>query len=67
MSPGQVQRVRLEVYATGKLRVLVDGTLAIETTADLSAFPSTTTPCIGANAYAGQTFSYDNLLVYRIQ
>jgi len=65
----QAQRFLLEIRATGQIRVLVDGALVIETmvpAATFSAMPATMASCLGANAYPGQTFTFDNLWVWRL-
>jgi hypothetical protein len=64
--PNKVQRVGLLIQSNGQIQSTVDGVVVLTATADLSAFPTTLLPSIGANAYTPQTFTFDNLVVHQL-
>jgi hypothetical protein len=66
MAPDQTQHVALEVRANGQIRCMVDGVVVLTMSQDLSVFPSTLAPGVGANSYPSQHFTFDNLLVRKL-
>jgi hypothetical protein len=67
MPLGQSQRVTLEIRSTGQVQVLVDGAVVIDTTTSFALFPANMSPGIGSNSHGLQTFTFDNLLAWRLQ
>jgi hypothetical protein len=67
MAPGQSQRVRMEVRATGLIQCFVDDRLVLSTTEDLSRLPRTLAPGVHANAYPPeQRFTFDDFVVRKL-
>jgi len=67
MAPGQYQRVKMEVRASGLIRCFVDDQLVLETTQDLSGLPRTLAPGLHANAYPPeQRFTFDDFVVRKL-
>jgi hypothetical protein len=67
MPLGQSQLVTLEIRSTGQVQVLVDGAVVIDTTTSFALFPANMSPGIGTNSHGLQTFTFDNLLAWRLQ
>jgi hypothetical protein len=66
MAPNKTQRVKMELLASGQIRGIVDGVVSLNATIDLSPFPATLTPGIGADSYPSQRFTFDNLVVRKL-
>jgi hypothetical protein len=67
MTPGQNQRVMMEVWASGLIRGFVDNALVLETTQNLSGLPALLAPGVSTNAYPpNQRFTFDDFVVRRL-
>jgi hypothetical protein len=66
MAPKQTQRVKMEIHADGQIQCSVDGKVVLTTKQDLSVFPATLAPGIGANSYPSQEFTFDNFVVRKL-